>query len=303
MALMIDEGFWQDERISRLPIEARYLFIGLWSLADHRTGVLPLRPVFVRSRVLPEDDVPASSVEGWVAAIAGAGLLIPFEDRGERFAILPSWCRHQRFRHPRENRCPLPPRELLAGHQEALEFLEPEYVAAKGRRSASKAPAKRRQEAGEMPAAGAGAGAGAGAEAIGPAAPAEGAEPAHNPEDATPKKTPDRKPGSTLSPEAKRLVEYMDALARERCPDLEPLHPMTGGDCAAANSFTAARDAPKLRRIRFAIYWAHHNEFWRGQIRDIRSLTAKSNLKQILEGSAKSWPELKDEPELWKDDL
>jgi hypothetical protein len=141
-----------------------------------------------------------------------------------------------------------------------------------------------------------------------PAEPAGGETP-HDKESAarrkkSDRKSPDRKDGASLSPPAKRLVDYIDRFAREHCPDLDPLYPMTGEDCVIANSFVKARDAPNLRRIRFAIYWAHCDvAFWRGQIRGIRSLVAKDNLGQILSKSAPSWNECKDDPEAWSDDV
>lgn len=48
----IKPEFWEDEKLAKLPIHARLLFIGTWNFADDN-GVLLANPVLMKSHIFP----------------------------------------------------------------------------------------------------------------------------------------------------------------------------------------------------------------------------------------------------------
>lgn len=130
------------------------------------------------------------------------------------------------------------------------------------------------------------------ANASGAAAPAEGAEPAQGTLPGTP--PPKASAPKSISPEAKRLVEFIDSRARAHCPDYPPLYPLVAEACIVANRLVKAHD-PLL--LRFLVSWGWDDEFWKGQVMDVLSLS--HNLKKLLAKSATDWVSCKKYPELW----
>jgi hypothetical protein len=51
----IKPGFFKNENLAELPVEARLLFVGLWTLADRR-GRLEDRPKRIKMEIFPADD-------------------------------------------------------------------------------------------------------------------------------------------------------------------------------------------------------------------------------------------------------
>ena len=57
----IKPGFFENELLAEMPIAARLLFIGLWTLAD-REGRLEDRPRRIRLKLMPLDDVDVDAL-------------------------------------------------------------------------------------------------------------------------------------------------------------------------------------------------------------------------------------------------
>ena len=57
----IKPGFFENEVLAEMPIAARLLFIGLWTLAD-RAGRLEDRPGRIRLKLMPLDDVDVDAL-------------------------------------------------------------------------------------------------------------------------------------------------------------------------------------------------------------------------------------------------
>lgn len=93
----IKPSFWEDEKIGSLPVEARLLFIGTWSLADDN-GVLRGSPAYLRSQIYPYDEaVTAADVRRWISALVEGGMLVPFTYKGENYLVVRHFRNHQKI--------------------------------------------------------------------------------------------------------------------------------------------------------------------------------------------------------------
>lgn len=93
----IKPSFWEDEKIGSLPVEARLLFIGTWSLADDN-GVLRGSPAYLRSQIYPYDEaVTAADVRRWIELLTAERMLVPFTHRGEHYLLVRRFRDHQKI--------------------------------------------------------------------------------------------------------------------------------------------------------------------------------------------------------------
>lgn len=90
-ARTIKPSFFKNEELAELPMEARLLFIGLWTLADAE-GKLEWRPKRIKAEIFPYDDIDCT---GLVRCLHGAGFIQVYESDGLEFVYLPSFQKHQ----------------------------------------------------------------------------------------------------------------------------------------------------------------------------------------------------------------
>lgn len=89
-ARVIKPGFFLNEDLAELPMAARLLFAGLWTLAD-RAGRLEDRPRKIKAELLPYDDC---DVDALLDQLAGRGFIIRYE-AGGRFIQVTNFSKHQ----------------------------------------------------------------------------------------------------------------------------------------------------------------------------------------------------------------
>lgn len=107
----IKPSFFEDEKLGKLPVPARLLYIGTWTLADDN-GVIKGHPAYLKSTIFPYDDtLRVGEVSKWIDALVNARMLIPFCKDGESYYVIRTFRSHQRTdpRYPSE----LIPRELV----------------------------------------------------------------------------------------------------------------------------------------------------------------------------------------------
>lgn len=92
----IKPEFWTDEKIVKLPYEARLLFIGMWNFADDE-GYVPDEPERLRLQILPSDPIDASAV---VDLLCAAELVerIVYDD-GQSALRIRGFVKHQKISH------------------------------------------------------------------------------------------------------------------------------------------------------------------------------------------------------------
>ena len=93
----IKPEFWEDEKIGKLPLQARLLYIGTWNIADDN-GVLRGNIAWIKSQVFPYDEnLRIGEVKGWIDALVEARMLIPFLYREESYYVIRTFRSHQRI--------------------------------------------------------------------------------------------------------------------------------------------------------------------------------------------------------------
>lgn len=117
-------------------MEARLLFIGLWTLAD-REGRLEDRPKQIKMEVFPADNVDCDAL---IALIEATGMLTRYEVDGKRFLQVTNFVKHQNP-HRDEKASTLP--------DSCGNYAEPDEPPKKHRASTVQAPCK--QDANTVP--------------------------------------------------------------------------------------------------------------------------------------------------------
>src|SRR5690348_8499174 len=103
--------------LARVPIPARWLFAGLWTMADDE-GRLHDSPPLIRSKVFPVEDVPLEQITEWLNALIGETHLCRYvTPEGVALLHIPGWHTHQVINRPTPTRlpaCPYHPTERPA---------------------------------------------------------------------------------------------------------------------------------------------------------------------------------------------
>jgi len=100
-ARLLKPGFFDDEQLSRLPIEAHFLFAGLWCLAD-REGRLKDIPRRICSQVFPQrNDIDITLVNQWLDSLMTSGQIERYAVNECRAIQIVNFLKHQNP-HPHE---------------------------------------------------------------------------------------------------------------------------------------------------------------------------------------------------------
>ena len=87
----IKPGFFKNADLVELPIEARLLFVGLWTLAD-RAGRLEDRPKQIKMELFPADAV---DVDTCLDGLQQWGFVVRYEIAGKRLLQVVNFDKHQ----------------------------------------------------------------------------------------------------------------------------------------------------------------------------------------------------------------
>ena len=87
----IKPGFFRNADLVELPMEARLLFIGLWTLAD-REGRLEDRPKQIKMEIFPADSVDCDVL---LVRLASTGMVVRYEVDGKRYLQVVNFTKHQ----------------------------------------------------------------------------------------------------------------------------------------------------------------------------------------------------------------
>lgn len=95
----IKPQYWDDLKIAKLSRDARLIFIGMWNFADDN-GVIVADATWLKSKILPYDQLPVGQFQKWIQDIINAKLLIPIKNRGEDFFHVRGFTKHQVINRP-----------------------------------------------------------------------------------------------------------------------------------------------------------------------------------------------------------
>jgi hypothetical protein len=91
--------------LARVPIEARWLFAGIWTACDDE-GRLPCSVALIRAKVFPVEDVTLAQVQDWVDDLLAHDHLCRYKVDGDEFLHVPRWHDHQVINRPSPSRIP-----------------------------------------------------------------------------------------------------------------------------------------------------------------------------------------------------
>ena len=92
----IKPEFWEDEKLAKLPVHARLLFIGTWNFADDN-GALLANPVLMKSHIFPYEDIGISTISEWIDMLVENGLLIRTTYNGKDYLVIRKFLIHQKI--------------------------------------------------------------------------------------------------------------------------------------------------------------------------------------------------------------
>ena len=95
----IKPGFFKNEVLATLPLEARFVFIGLWCLAD-REGRLEDRPQRIGIEIFPYEKVDIE-MSLHVLSESKPPFIVRYESKQKRYIQIINFNRHQHV-HPHE---------------------------------------------------------------------------------------------------------------------------------------------------------------------------------------------------------
>jgi len=97
----IKPQFWTDEKIGKLPIAARLLFIGLWNLADDE-GIVLWNAAYLKGQIFPYDTrIRMSDINRWMDDITSLKLVACYVDvQRNSYGFISTWHRHQKINKP-----------------------------------------------------------------------------------------------------------------------------------------------------------------------------------------------------------
>lgn len=87
----IKPGFFRNADLAELSMEARLLFIGLWTLAD-REGRLDDRPKQIKMEIFPADSVDCDAL---LDGLAATNMVARYEVDGKRYLQVVNFAKHQ----------------------------------------------------------------------------------------------------------------------------------------------------------------------------------------------------------------
>ena len=92
--------------LARVSIEARFLFVGLWTEADDE-GRLIDSPKRIAGSIFPHDaKVTEKHVELWLRDLVAIGCIQRYLAGEGAYIAIPNWEKHQKISHPTTSRLP-----------------------------------------------------------------------------------------------------------------------------------------------------------------------------------------------------
>lgn len=105
---LINSNYWSDDKIIKISIPARLLFIALWNYSDDM-GIHRNDNGTIKARVFPLDDINLDEVEQYKQELINQTLVIPFiDDRDGDLLFIKNWYKYQYINKPTPSKYKLP---------------------------------------------------------------------------------------------------------------------------------------------------------------------------------------------------
>jgi len=108
---MIKSEFWDDEKLSKVSLQARLIFIGIWTFSDDY-GVVKGDVRWLKNHILPyEDSLSTQEFSGWLSELENI-FIFPFQTNNESYYFIKNFQKHQTVNRPSKTKNPDPPDKL-----------------------------------------------------------------------------------------------------------------------------------------------------------------------------------------------
>ena len=104
----IKPEFFTDEKVALLSLEARYLWIGIWTIADD-FGSSKGHPSFLKQVYMYDKAITEERIAELVEELVRLGFVRPYTVNGQSYLQTCKWSVHQKVDHPKKFRNPPPP--------------------------------------------------------------------------------------------------------------------------------------------------------------------------------------------------
>ena len=94
----IHPGFFTDERLVSVSVEARLLFLGVGVESDDK-GIFEWKPITLKMRLFPADNV---DIQCLLCELEAVGVLQSYEIDGRKYGAIRNFRRHQRPKTPND---------------------------------------------------------------------------------------------------------------------------------------------------------------------------------------------------------
>jgi hypothetical protein len=122
---VIKPEFWSDEKLAKVSLQARLVFIGLWMTSDD-AGTTKGHPIWLKSQIFPYDEITIKQFETWLNELIQLKRVLPYDVNGEKYLYIPGFIKHQKISHPSPAKNPIPPESLRNDSGITLEQTETE---------------------------------------------------------------------------------------------------------------------------------------------------------------------------------
>jgi hypothetical protein len=103
-----------DETLAKACLEARLLFVYLWTLADD-FGRFRANPTFLKNTLFPYDEaLRAKEVDKWLSELALIKRIELYIVAGQSYGVIVNWAKHQRIDNAGKSSLPAPEEGELA---------------------------------------------------------------------------------------------------------------------------------------------------------------------------------------------
>jgi hypothetical protein len=145
----IHPGLWTDEQFVSLSSFARLLFMGIWNECDDK-GIFPWSPLQMKMRILPADNVDASTL---MAELEAADCIKRYEIDGKCFGAVRNFAKFQRPKMPNNIHPATEEILIFAGHKPTKAPNASEELRKDLPNASEKSPQmeRRREEEGDIP--------------------------------------------------------------------------------------------------------------------------------------------------------
>ena len=122
---VIKPEFWSDEKLAKVSLQARLVFIGLWMTSDD-AGTTKGHPIWLKSQIFPYDEITIKQFETWLNELIQLKRVLPYDVNGEKYLYIPGFIKHQKISHPSPAKNPTPPESVRNDCANTLEQTETE---------------------------------------------------------------------------------------------------------------------------------------------------------------------------------